>query len=379
MTSKSSANNHEQADDNTASDDIHGVDYSETERFERTFCSTKLSPVKELRNTCIKVRSDDSEPFITGACFVPDGKIILCDKSNSKLKIFDEVSGTVRYEITCERSPYDVAIVDDTKVVMSLPSIAKIQFVDIKPGVKLQEQIDIKGTCYGVAVYEDDIYVCIANQDNSDPLIVTDVSLFCGIKILSLTGVVKHTIPHTGSGKPNYLSLNKDGTKIYYSGGTERQAFLSCVTKDGHGLFKYSEQILQNPRSFIVDKEENIIIVDSKTNTLQIIDATGRSQCLLTKKNKPYEMTSICFDRYRGVLGVACSTDKDVRWEHDVASSVDKDADNGLLDVGSDKVAGYFRRPERRMSKLKIYRLEDQTSDRRMSFIRNAFSGFRRN
>ena len=376
MTSKRSASNHELADDNTASDDLPGADFTETERTERSFCNTKLSPVKALRNTCIKTRSDDSEPFISGACFVPNGQIFLCDKSNSKLKLFDEVSGNVRYEIPCERPPYDVAVVDDTKIVISIPSGAHIQFVDIKPGVKLQQQINVKGNCYGVEVYEDDIYVCIANQANCDPSAATDESLFCGIKILSLTGDVKHTIPHTGPGKPNYISLSKDGTKIYYSGGTERQAFLSCITKEGYGLFKYSEQILQNPRSFIVDKEENIIIVDSKTNKLHVIDASGRSQCLLTKKNKPYEMTSICFDCNRRVLGIVCSANKDAGEELDVASSADKD-DKGILGLVSEKVVGYFRKPDRRISKLKIYRLEDQTFDRRLGFIRNVYSAFR--
>lgn len=364
MTSERSASSHELGVDNMASDDIPGVDYTETERTERTFCNTKLSPVKTLRYTCIKTRSDDFEPSITGACFVHNGQIFLCDESNSKLKIFDQVNGTVTYEITCEDPPYDVAVVDDTKIVVSMPCGAKIQFVDIKPGIKLQEQKDVKGNCYGVTVFEDEIYVCIANQDNSDPSITTEVS-FCGIKVLSLAGVVKRTIPHTGLGKPNYLSLNKDGTKINYSGGTERQAFLSCITQNGHGLFKYSEQIMQNPRSFIVDKEENIIIVDSRTNTLQFIDAAGRSQCLLRKNNKPYEMTSICFDRHRGLLGVACSAAKD--------------ADKSLREVVSDKVAGYFRRPDRRISKLKIYMLEDQTSDRRPSFIRSVLSAFRKN
>ena len=344
MTSKHSASNNELAEANMASDDITDGNYTEPDRDERIFCNTKLIPFKTLRGTCIKTRSDNHEPFITGLCFVPDGQIILCDNSNNKLKLFHEVNGIVRFEITCDSSPYDIAVVDDTKVVVSLPSSAIIRFVDIKPGVKLQDQIDVKGTCYGVAVFEDNIYVCIANQDNSDVSTATDES-FCGIKIFSFAGDIKRTIPHTGPGEPNYLSLNKGGTKIYYSGGTDRKAFLSCVTKEGYGLFKYSEDILQNPRSLVVDKEENMVVVDSKTNKLYVVYAAGRSQCLLTKKNKPYKITSICFDRNRGLLGVACSGD----------------------------IFDYIDRPERLVSKLKIYKLEDQTVGRRMSFIRSVF------
>ena len=110
-------------------------------------------------------------------------------------------------------------------------------------------------------------------------------------------------------------------------------------------MFKYSEDILQNPRSLVVDKEENTVVVDSKTNKLYVVNAAGRSQCLLTKKNKPYKITSICFDHNRGLLGVACSGDI-------------------FDDIG---------RPERLVSKLKIYKLEDQTVGRRMSFIRSIF------
>lgn len=228
MVSKRSASKLEPTEDKMASDDIPGVDNTETGRNKRIFCNTKHTPVKMSLGNCIKTKTDESEPFITGSCFLPNEQTILCDNSNKKLKIFDENCGIVRYEDTYPDPPYDVTLVDDTAFVVTMPCIQKIMHLAFKPGEKVLSTFPVSGSCYGIAVYGEDIYVSITNET------------FSGTQILSFVGDVKHQIQHIGRGTPDYLSLKKDGTKVYYSVNTETEAFLTCITKEGYCLFKFS-------------------------------------------------------------------------------------------------------------------------------------------
>ena len=246
---------------------------------------THINTVKDIR-----LRDEVCVPSITGMCMLDNGEIILCDNANKKVKFLDHMSTRVKYDIQCETAPFDVANLDEKRVAVTMPETRKIQFVIVHPGAKLDKIIEVTGQCYGITVHENNFYVCMAEK---------------GIHILSSTGVLKKAIPLASSGIPKYICLNSDATKICFSAGSDREAFVSYMTRDGHGLVKFTDDI-QGPASLSVDQEENILLLDSATNKIYVIhNKDSQMQCLLSKGTKRYALTSMLYNNRNRMLVVA--------------------------------------------------------------------------
>ena len=244
-----------------------------------------INTVKDIR-----LRDEVCVPSITGMCMLDNGDIILCDNANKKVKFLDDMSTRVKYDIQCENAPFDVANFDEKRVAVTMPEARKIQFVIVNPGAKLDKTIEVAGQCYGITVHENNFYVCMAEK---------------GIHILSSTGMLKKGIPLASSGIPKYICLNSDATKICYSAGSDREAFVSYMTRDGHGLVKFTDDI-QGPASLSVDQEENILLLDSAVNKIYVIrNKDSQTQCLLSKETKRYALTSMLYNNRNRKLVVA--------------------------------------------------------------------------
>ena len=127
-----------------------------------TFWDTQLSLVKTVKD--IYLRDDKAVPSITGVCMLDNGEIILCDNANHKIKIVNDISTAVKYDIGCNAAPFDVALLNDSQVVATMPDKCELQYIVVKPGVKLDKTVKMPGQCYGINIQESIIYVCILGK-----------------------------------------------------------------------------------------------------------------------------------------------------------------------------------------------------------------------
>ena len=278
----------EESEESLGSDDASGssmeADSGETLSFWDAIF-THINTVKDIR-----LRDEIVTPSITGMSMLDSGELILCDNANAKVKFLDDASPRIKYDIRVESAPFDIAHVNDDKVVVTLPEAKKLQFIIVKPGAKLDKTIDVSGTCFGITVHENNFYVCMAEK---------------GVHILTSSGILKKTIPNASAGLPKHICLNPSGTKIYISGGSDKEAVVSCMTKDGHGLLKFTDNI-QAPTSLSVDKENDILLLDSAANKVYVIHSIdGHIRCLLSKETKRYFLTSMGYNSRNRHLAVA--------------------------------------------------------------------------
>lgn len=272
----------------------------------RTFW--KLKPTLCLtKEVDLKTRSDQYTPVITGSCILPDGQVLLCDNSNSKLKILDK-DANPKYDLPMDGKPFDVAVQDENTVLVSLPPKKWLQLVAIQPGFKkMDNHINVGNCCYGIDFRNNNIYACVYNTEpqhysNTSYKCIT----FCGIKIFSKSGQELVKICHVGLGQPQYLTVSADGSKIFYTGKSVKDAFVTCMTKSEHGIFKYAGKMLSDPRNLIVDSEENLLVCDHGSRVLLALNSDGlHCKCLLTEKQMLGRPVSVCCDIERNILLIA--------------------------------------------------------------------------
>ena len=271
---------------------------------------TKIQDWHNVGEVDTRIRSDRQVPLITGCCAMKKGTVVLCDYNNSKIKLLDETND-LKSDIPCESSPFDVAPVRDDKAVVSFPQSRSLKFLKVEPGLKLEGYIGMNYKCYGVAVNENAIFVCI-DETNSNPRVR-------GIQILSQNGNMLQFIKHLGDGMPKYLCVSHNGNLIFYSSTVVndnqirnnqklRDAFVLCVTKGEHVLYRYSDECLYNPGSLVGDDIGSLLICDQQFCSVHIVKSSGsHGETLHFSHPNSYKLnpTSMCYNRNGDVLLVA--------------------------------------------------------------------------
>ena len=275
---------------------------------------TQTEPAKKFRTssfwiaeTCARFnvagaesRSDDMEPHLTGMAFLEDGQLVVCDKNNMTIKLFNR-DLIMTYELYAGAKPYDAAAVDGKTALVSFPDSGMLRYIVVKPGVKLGRRIQINETCLGITVRKSQIYVCIKEGIVSESTKQT----FDGIRVFTMKGKLIYSIPHQGFGYAKHVCVSEDGKKIFYSGGQEENSVAVCVTKDGHGIFRYSDDMLQSPVGIALDRNGNLVIGDLVNGVLYVVNSDGAKRKYLLDSEARAKISSIAFDADNGMLVVA--------------------------------------------------------------------------
>ena len=274
---------------------------------------TQTEPAKKFRTssfwiaeTCARFnvagaesRSDKKEPYLTGMTFLEDGQLIACDMNNMTIKLFNR-DLIMTYELYAGAIPYDAAAVDGNTALVSFPDSGMLRYIVVKPGVKLGRRIQINETCLGITVRKSQIYACIKEGKVSE----STKRKFDGIRVFTMKGKLIYSIPHQGCGYAKHVCVSEDGKKIFYSGGQEENAVAVCVTKDGHGIFRYSDDRLQSSAGIALDRNGNLVIGDLLTGLLYVVNSDGANRKYLLDSEDREKISSIAFGADNGMLVV---------------------------------------------------------------------------
>ena len=246
----------------------------------------KLKSCTNIKTVEPKVRGDKGEILITGCCWLPDDNgVVICDyeTKNKTLKLLDK-DLNVTFTAVCSSNPYDVALINESCAVVTLPETKEIQFIGIKPGFRFKEKKNINFIGYGVGVNGQYIFVCGFSLSSTR-----------GVKLLTLTGEDAGFIRYQGTGNPYKLCLDTGG-KIYHTGGSGDSMHVTSVTLDGHGLFSVSSEDLHEPLGIVCDKNGNVLVCDVNKKCVQVISSTGVcGNSVLT--DKEYEPKAMCINK----------------------------------------------------------------------------------
>ena len=239
----------------------------------------RYKTIKKIKELNVKVSSDTSRCNITGCCFIPGGKLILCDWGNDKIKLLDR-SLSVVDSLDLPGNPRDVALVDSSNVIVTMPVRTQLQFIQVSPSLKPGRTIHVGEWCSGVDVAVGRIF--ISYNDFIDK--VGD------IRVHDLEGRVLGTklgISPNGSNmfrRPDFVAVNRSGDKIFVSDYDTNT--VSCLTSDGKIVYQYRDKELRGSAGLLVDDNDNAIVCSWWSNIVQVIQSAGnKHKTLLTSED----------------------------------------------------------------------------------------------
>ena len=228
----------------------------------KTFLGKKAT----LQNQ-VYVRSPDDKmtPCISGCLFMPSGHSVLCDTYNENVKLLDKALRLREHLKACSR-PWDVSVVDNNTVIITLPDTKQLQYIQVFPQLRTGRTIQLDMACRGMEVIDGEIYITQRDEIGQGE-----------VQVLDLNGSRKRKV-HTNVkfDYPRYINVSSAGKIIFVSGGDFGAGSVTCITSEENLVYQYKNKKLRDPMGMYVDAEDNILVCDCVSNTVQVITANGK-------------------------------------------------------------------------------------------------------
>ena len=257
--------------------------------------------IKKIKEIEMKVSGDEYDCRITGSCFMPGGTMILCDLDNDKIKLLDRSLSLVD-SLDLPEEPWDVAAVDNSNVIVTMPGKKQLQFIQVLPSLKLGRTIHVDEHCWGVAVAACKIFVSCYNYDDKvGDIRVYDLEGRDMGKRLGINPDDSHMFR-----TPHYVAVGRSGDKIFVSDCDA--CTVSCLTGDGKIVYQYRDRELEG---LLVYDNDNVIVCGWGSDTVQVITSAGeKHKTLLSSEDGIYNPQCVSFRPSDGTLVVGVDRNK---------------------------------------------------------------------
>ena len=168
---------------------------------------------------------------VAGSTFLSDGKLLLCDLRNQKLKLFDQ-EFQLKSTFTLPSSPYDVAMLTNRDAVVSLPESKELHYVILDPGCVFRRSrvVHTATACQGVCAHKDGLLVTCYNH-----------GVFGIMLLLDLEGRVKRRFERAPPGEAVFQGpffITQDRLRDRYYVSDRATDTVVALTSGGKVLFR---------------------------------------------------------------------------------------------------------------------------------------------
>ncbi|XP_045211707.1 E3 ubiquitin-protein ligase TRIM71-like [Mercenaria mercenaria] len=255
----------------------------------------------------VHVGADVTTCQVLGSDFLPDGKAVVTDWENKKLKLLDTSYKVIDY-LKLPGCPYSVCSISHNEGVVSITNMKKLQFFSIDSRNKIIEGKGLKMSefCRDVACSNSQIFVVCGALKEGD---------MNQISILSMDGKLIRNIESNNSSenmfiRPQYIALNRIGTIFI---GDEDKGIIA-LDENGKVVDVFSNKLLKYPHGVTVVNNDQIFACGFGSHNLVQI---GRNMVLLgevlSEKAGFRHPRSVCYDVNSQRILVTCKNTNFVR------------------------------------------------------------------
>lgn len=224
---------------------------------------TKESEIKVSKRGSYKTRTKDDKIkcWITGMATTGDGKRLLVDHNNSKVKMFSREMEFLS-SVKMESRLWDVAVISDKEAVVSTENSLAILVISGR-GINIKRTQQLSFLVDGITKYQ-------------DKLIITSPTTPCSVKMIDQTGKVYWSVSSDEQGQilfqnPYYVSCRDDGrqsTVIVTDSGNNT---LTMLDSENGSVMTRRQVKEKRPRGIACDTEGNIYVCYYCTDEVAVL------------------------------------------------------------------------------------------------------------
>jgi hypothetical protein len=263
----------------------HSITHKILKEQQAQFVPDKITTISTFEN---QNRIVNTGSVITGMVVTDDDHLLLCDYSSndSKLVAVYYPSGKYMKRIGVSYRPWDIAIIPRIHRAVVTFTNKKIQFINLQ-------------------TFTRDKLITIPNSTIICGIASTSENIIVGVKgrihCLDIEGTYLRTITLSQTMNTRFLSIGHNN-QIYYS----TTSSVNCVNWNGTEVFSYTIPNEHDHRKIAIDRNGNVYVVGSDTNTIQRLHSNGTVDCVvLNEGDGVKEPLSICFNKSCDTLYMA--------------------------------------------------------------------------
>ncbi|XP_052224252.1 E3 ubiquitin-protein ligase TRIM71-like [Dreissena polymorpha] len=219
--------------------------------------------VKEVKRLRVWIAGDRGRCNISGGVYLEDGRILLADHDNFKVKLFSS-TGRLLSKIVLKSKPSDIAMIDKSRYVVPYPSCSAIQFIHLEGKVLREgDYVDTARTYHCLAIENDHIYLVTQSG-----IAVCDIEACAEKNFIKLKDLGLSTFK-----SPCNIRASASGLVITDS---ERHS-VNFLSLDGRLLHCFKASGLKCPMGLGVDDQGNVFVCGNQSSNVHQLSEDGQT------------------------------------------------------------------------------------------------------
>lgn len=239
------------------------VSQSRTKPTNMELCAVKVNSFG------VRMHNDKSPCDITGSTLMPDGRLVLVDYNNKKLKVLDS-DFKLMSDFRTDGASFDAATMSDHHVAVTVPKEKRIHFLSLQDGMKSCDSIQTRLECWGIDCMDDKL-VTVTNSDEH-------MILFLNRKGTELISCSLGSQDTNMKWPISVCVESKDKIYVSCQGDGDSQDVSGClVTVDSTAQVRsmYMDPGLRKPTSCTKDEDGNIFLCGLSSANVHLIQKSG--------------------------------------------------------------------------------------------------------
>ena len=235
-------------------------------------------------DVCMSTDTEKVNLMLYGTAVLQDGRVIVSDISNGKLKILSSA-----YKLTSHvqlvGTPCGVCVSGDMEVAVCIFDKHIIQLLHIETPIKRLRQIKVGLRCRGVAAHNNKLFVTCQDGDRNE------------LKIITKTGNMLRTIYEDKFGNPIFSNINQvavspDGTKIMV---TDPVKGIASFSMNGELIAVVNSGDVVKPNGITFNAEGDFFVSGFSSNNVVHFGADGKKiGIILQERDSLRSPVSLC-------------------------------------------------------------------------------------
>ena len=238
--------------------------------------------VQKLASYNVKLDDDESTCWITGIAITNDGRRLLADRINSKIKMFSrDMKSLCTLSVSTE--PWDIAVTGDREAVVCCYCEPKLLILDISERkMSIKRTVELPFTVLAIVPYKDKILVTAPLSTPTSPP---------NVKLIDKTGRVYWSTHTDQQGQPLffwpwYLTCYDDGGSAAVIVSDNDNHTLTVLNADTGDVITRRQVEGKRPRGVTTDTAGNIYVCYWQTDEVAVLTKDlSQEKVLLSKRD----------------------------------------------------------------------------------------------
>ncbi|KAH3895264.1 hypothetical protein DPMN_019425 [Dreissena polymorpha] len=227
----------------------------------------------------VSMPSDSYECRITAVCALPNGQVLVADRSNKKVKLLSQQYHVVSH-LDVRDEPLDMCLITPTEVAVAVHD--EVQFITVSQSqLAKSRKLKLQHECTGIAHNQGDLYICSGTALYKFTLSGKLVSWLYGDTSADLT--------------VDKCAVSPTGDRLYITSWYKHK--LLTLARDGTLLATFTDPALHWPAGLHVTPAGQVLLCGYSSDTVLQVDREGESKLatLATQKDGVWRPWSVCY------------------------------------------------------------------------------------